>query len=359
MISPSGKNSSESPFSQAGPYRAVLCSRASDLDSVVSAVITACLLNHTEGGALHSAAVVPISRCELSLRREVIRLFSEAEIPTDIFCCLDDPSTEQMLADPLTRFVLVDHNRPDRDLHIPPDRVDLIIDHHRDEGDFPRAERIIQPAGSTASLVTDLVRSRAPGLLDSRAALLLAGAVILDTVCLSDEFGRCTETDRQAASVLLDITGADAKELYEMLRAEKFSCRGMSAEQLLLRDYKEFQQGAFRIGMCSVPMSLAGWMQETELLDIRFMEFLRQHQLTVLTVMSAFYQDQQFFRQLSVTTDRSDLLYAVPEYLHRKGADLNHLLTAGNTAVYSQGNTTYSRKIIQPLLSEFFCSSGG
>ena len=358
MDSSSGRDSSDSPVSQAGPHRAVLCSRAADLDSVASAVAAAWLLNCTEAAAWYSVPVIPISRGELSLRREVIRLFCEAGISADSLCFLDDPATVQMLSDPHTRFALVDHNRPDWNLHIP-DRVDLIIDHHRDEGYFPQAQRIIEPAGSAASLVTHLIRSRSPGLIDYQTALLLAGAVILDTICLSDESGRCTDTDRQAAAWLLEITGADAKTLYDMLRTEKFSSSGMSAQQMLMRDYQEFQQGGFRIGMASVPVSVTGWMEETDSLDIKFTEFLRQQQLTVLTVMGAYYQDQQFFRQVSMTARRADLLDAAAEHLHRKGADLTLLDRSGNTAVYSQGNTRFSRKIIQPLLSEFFCSSGG
>ena len=358
MDSSSGRDSSDSAFSQTGPYRAVLCSRAADLDSVASAAAAAWLLNRTEGSAWYSVPVIPISRGELSLRREVIRLFSEAGISTESLCFLDDPATVQMFSDPLTRYALVDHNRPDWNLHIP-DRVDLIIDHHRDEGYFPQAQRIIEPAGSAASLVTNLIRSRSPRLIDFQTALLLAGAVVLDTICLSDESGRCTDTDRQAAAWLLEITGADAKTLYEMLWVEKFSCSGMSAVQMLMRDYKEFHQGGFRIGMSSVPVSLTEWMEGTDSLDIKFTEFLRQQQLTVLTVLSAYYQDHQFSRQLSMTTLRADLLDAAAEHLHRKGADLTLLDRSGNTAVYSQGNTRFSRKIIQPLLSEFFCSSGG
>jgi len=117
----------------------------------------------------------------------------------------------------VTGVVLTDHNRlASRQEALLPSVID-IIDHHVDEGAYPAtAHARIELVGSCCTLVAQAMAARetCAGVMESPAvALLLQGAVLLDTAKLDPEQKRATAADHEvAAAVAAAAAAAGASE---------------------------------------------------------------------------------------------------------------------------------------------------
>ena len=68
---------------------------------------------------------------------------------------------------------------------------------------------------------------------------LLLGAILLDTDNLSEITGIATEKDSEVVAVLSSMTESSCDDLFNELSAAKFDTSGLSAYDLLRRDYKD------------------------------------------------------------------------------------------------------------------------
>lgn len=124
-----------------------------------------------------------------------------------------------------------------------------VIDHHG-VGTLQTGNQIIyeaKPIGATATIVwLDYLNY---GLeIDKTTAHLLLGAVLSDTSNLSGS--TTTEADAAAVkdlSVLAGIENVD--EFYNKMHAEKISYKGMSNEEILFSDYKEYEAFGTKYGI--------------------------------------------------------------------------------------------------------------
>jgi len=245
-------------------------------------------------------ALVPTPRVDFSLRPENIHALALAGItnPFVELLCPEDLSA----AHNCTRYALVDHNTLDTRYSTSDARVVAIIDHHEDEGKYcdTASPRIIEPCGSSASLVTSLCmscfssdhRSQIPPEL----AVLLLSAITIDTQGLR-KGGKAIDVDRAAAAWLLPYakkasslssTPAAATEtpedpgtytlekisghpligsLANTLNSEKRAVSHFSTRDLLRRDYKQYTflssplsrgtGGTVQAGLSTVPLPLS------------------------------------------------------------------------------------------------------
>ena len=124
-----------------------------------------------------------------------------------------------------------------------------VIDHHG-VGTLSTGNQVVyegRPIGSTATIIwLDYLNY---GLeIDQTTAYLLLGAVLSDTMNLT---GQTTcEADRVAVRMLAEKAGvSDVDELFKELRKEQLSYEGMSDEQILFLDYKEYEASGVKYGI--------------------------------------------------------------------------------------------------------------
>ena len=129
-----------------------------------------------------------------------------------------------------------------------------IIDHHG-VGSVTTGHQLVyeaKPIGATATIIwLDYLNYGIE--IDKTTATLLLGAILSDTANLTGT--TVTEADRQAVVRLAGLAGiTDVKNFYQGLHSEALSYDGMTSEEILFSDYKEYEVSGvkFGIGMVSV-----------------------------------------------------------------------------------------------------------
>ena len=247
----------------------------------------------------------------MSLRRENLLALERCQVPESTLLNIDAlPAEPNTLAALGAKFALVDHNallppfRPNSadGQSIADDPVEIIIDHHDDEGQHESAavREIKVPTGSCASLVTDHFRSLwkkalsgPSGLQGSpippEVATLLLSAIMIDTSGLKAG-GKGMDVDYASSAFLFPIsslasdagdaagdvsllstgtsTPKDLTSFTTELQDAKFNISDMSTHDLLLRDYKEYtlptassSYPTLQVGLSTVPMGLKSWLE--------------------------------------------------------------------------------------------------
>ena len=124
-----------------------------------------------------------------------------------------------------------------------------VIDHHG-VGTLQTGNQVVyeaKPIGATATIVwLDYLNY---GLeIDKTTAHLLLGAVLSDTSNLSAS--TTTEADAAAVKELSVLAGVEnVDEFYNKMHAEKISYKGMSNEEILFSDYKEYEAYGTKYGI--------------------------------------------------------------------------------------------------------------
>ena len=152
-------------------------------------------------------------------------------------------------------MILVDHSEYTQSAEGLNDaNIITIIDHHG-AGSVTTGNPIIydaRPIGATATIVW--MRYRNYGFEpDEDIALVLAGAVLSDTLNLKSS--STTSADVEALGALCKLAGLKDKDtFYQNMYIASLSYEGMSAEEVILNDYKEYEAGGqkFAIGVINV-----------------------------------------------------------------------------------------------------------
>ncbi len=335
----------------------VMGNEAADLDSMASSIAYAYLftLKNPDSPAL---PVMPVARGDFHLRTEAVFVMNEAGIGSDDLVFIDDVDFSKLMDG--AGLVLVDHNALAPALEKFSDKVVGILDHHHDEGLFPEANpRIIQPTGSATSIVAkefldqDVTISR-------EVAILLFGTILLDTVNLDDSAGRVTDADKEIAEKLQPLCPLPRQEYFDKVQQAKFSVEGLSTNDLLRKDYKEWVLGQTKLGIGSALLQLKEWAQMDGDLAAGFDAFCQERNLDLLLSMNA-YTDPDFNRDLAIYCQTEGEHEKLLAYLQEKGLDLESIEIEGQEkdspgfiGFYKQGNLGISRKKMQPILAAYF-----
>jgi manganese-dependent inorganic pyrophosphatase len=160
----------------------------------------------------------------------------------------------QLIVPTREKVILVDHNERSQAVEgIEGADIVEIIDHHR-LGGLETGEPIFirhEPVGCTATIIANMYWHRGIDIPKTIAGLLLS-AILSDTVLFKSP--TCTSKDKTTATRLAEIAGIDIQSYgADMLKAGA-SIAGMTANDILRTDLKEFQMGEFRvvIGQISV-----------------------------------------------------------------------------------------------------------
>ncbi|MFA6376934.1 MAG: DHH family phosphoesterase, partial [Candidatus Paceibacterota bacterium] len=151
-------------------------------------------------------------------------------------------------------LILVDHNETGQ---MPGGadaaRIIEVIDHHKIS--FQGNEPIkfhTEPAGSTATIVARIMLANKFKITKQLAGILVS-AILSDTVVFKS--ATTTEIDIKTAKTLGKIAKiANLKTFGIEIKKQKASLKGLTAEQIIRADYKEFEAGGkkFAIGQIEV-----------------------------------------------------------------------------------------------------------
>ncbi|SFG28330.1 manganese-dependent inorganic pyrophosphatase [Halobacillus alkaliphilus] len=203
---------------------------------------------------ISSAIAYAALKNSLGFNTEPVRLGEiggETQYALDYFD-VKAPRLVEKVSDEVEQVILVDHNERQQSVEdLAEVKILEVIDHHRianfeTEGPlYYRAE----PVGCTATILNKLYKENNKEISKPMAGLMLS-AIISDSLLFKSP--TCTEEDRQAAEELAVIAGVNAEEYgLEMLKAGA-DISGLSAEEVISLDAKEFSMGDKNVEIAQV-----------------------------------------------------------------------------------------------------------
>uniref|UniRef100_G3MLY9 DHHA2 domain-containing protein n=1 Tax=Amblyomma maculatum TaxID=34609 RepID=G3MLY9_AMBMU len=337
----------------------VLGNESCDLDSAVSAIVTAYLLHELQ--PVTSLLVVPVlnvARKDVRLRTEVTYFFEQVEIPLDSLVCRDEIDLKRLHSQSKLSLTLVDHNllpKEDADLQ---GAVQEIIDHHRLETSH-RCDKTVEMVGSCCTLVAEKLLHSKPELASPQVALLLYGTILLDTVCLSESARKTTAKDLEMVSRLQALLPElNKEEVFKPLCRAKSNVDGLCLDELLRKDLKVVCSSAKRIAISSVPGEIKSICQENTM-EAELGKFCETHGYSALIILTIAVEEKSNSVQRQLAVFSSDImlkqqltstLLAVGEPsldLQVSHMSTDHLIT------FVQGNAQASRKVVLPVVRKF------
>ncbi|KAF2871127.1 exopolyphosphatase-like protein [Massariosphaeria phaeospora] len=275
----------------------VIGNESADLDSMTCSILYAYIRSMSPPQNAFTPLYIPITNIPasgLQIRPEFLALFRYANTEAGHLITLDDlpdlSVIETKLRPENTRWVLVDHNVLQGQLgEIYVDRVGGVIDHHADESKVPEETgcepRIIEKSGSCSSLVTNYCRqdwdslsqsaissgaAHAQGdslsddgavvrLWDAEVAQLGLASILIDTSNLQSK-DKTTEHDIKAVEYLEAkimicpqlSTSFDRATFYQEIDLAKKDIGGLELQDILRKDYKQWDEGGQKLGISSV-----------------------------------------------------------------------------------------------------------
>ena len=182
------------------------------------------------------------------------------------------------------RVVLVDHNELSQSVPgLEEAEILEIIDHHRladIQTPYPIYVRN-EPVGSTNTIIAGMFRDR--GLMPSAGmAGMMAAAILSDTVMFKSP--TCTERDIQTANRMARIANISLEDLGREIFSA--SVEGKTEEELLFRDYKEFQIAGNSLAVGQITcVDSAGILERKEAFLALMEETARQKDFDLLILM--------------------------------------------------------------------------
>ncbi|KAH0831296.1 hypothetical protein J3R83DRAFT_13937 [Lanmaoa asiatica] len=305
-------------------WTVVMGNEAGDLDSLASSIGFAWLLSHIPTTNTRAIALITTPREDFVLRAEnlyALELVGIKEDFQELLCPEDLPKPNLS-----TNFALVDHNSLHPAYTFPSARVTAIVDHHEDEGNYldTASPRIIEPAGSCASLVTRVIKSYPTLRIPPELAAFLLSAIVVDTHDLR-KGGKAIAVDYEASAWLLPRANVPSSEnfvgqavetpqhvpdhswiqsLSDTLSAKKSAVSHLNVRDLLRRDYKEYSfnlsssicgNGPYSIkaGLATVPLPLSTFFSPSPTSAVvATQEWIKERGVSILGVLTAYKSKQ-------------------------------------------------------------------
>lgn len=148
------------------------------------------------------------------------------------------------------KFILTDHSEIIQSVdNFSEAEIVGIVDHHKlgDVTTSSPVDILVRPLGSTCTIVSSLYDYYEKNIPKEIAGIMLC-AILSDTVLFKS--ATTTDDDRVVAKRLAEIAGVEDIEKLgmEMLKV-KSAIEGISARDLVMRDYKDFNMGEFKVGI--------------------------------------------------------------------------------------------------------------
>ncbi len=338
----------------------ILGNESGDLDSVVSSILYAYFLSR-EDRAESDALYIPllnIHREDLLLRKDVDYLLQLAGIPSHTLLFLDDElPLQKLLQHNRLRLHLVDHNalRP-KQRHLS-SAVVSIIDHHVDEClSYPllaSSHKLIEPVGSSATLIAEKIIANPSITLTLDIAKLLLAPILIDTYDLQS-VEKTTDRDRVIAAILKAVVFQTLPEnFYEQLLNKKNDATELTSTMLLSKDFKEYLDGALLYGISTLPATVCWEREESSNLAPLLERYTLERGLSLLIILMSNQSQTKLKRTIIVYSPHKSILGAFRSYV-QKDVQLSQILIPLHFAEEEQmsfyGTEEFiARKKLQPL----------
>ncbi|KAL8750792.1 MAG: hypothetical protein Q9184_006295 [Pyrenodesmia sp. 2 TL-2023] len=327
---------------------------SADLDSLTSSILYAYIRSLNPPRNAFAPLYIPLLNlpaADISLRPEFEALFRHANIDSSHLVTLDDlpKPDERELKPEDTQWILVDHNKLQGVLgDTYSSRVRGVVDHHEDEGVVPQdtdpEPRVIEKCGSCTSLVVRTLRSsweagtdafslssgaaHAQGdslvndasvtrTWDAQLAKMALASILIDTANLTAK-SKVEKADRDAVEYLevkINLSPQDAAQwdrtkFYNEIDAAKRDIGGLSFEDILRKDYKQWDENRLTLGISSVVKPLDFIVEKVihdteEDKETRFVtaigDFMAVRNLSIFAIMSTSMSEAgEFQRELYI-----------------------------------------------------------
>ncbi len=150
---------------------------------------------------------------------------------------------------PTDKIIIVDHNVYTQAVKgAEAAEIIEILDHHY-LGDFKTLKPIycrVEPLGSTSTIIAKIFRENNKKPTKKQASLLLAG-IISDTLLLTSP--TTTKQDKETVKWLNKIAKIDLKKFAKEMFEAKSSIKGLKIEDIIFKDYKEFNFSGKKFGI--------------------------------------------------------------------------------------------------------------
>lgn len=150
------------------------------------------------------------------------------------------------------QVIMVDHSEEAQAVNgIEQAEILEIIDHHR-IGGLQTGSPIYyrnEPVGSTATIISKL-HAEQQVEISPQIAGILCSAIISDTVKFKSPTS--TQEDYEAAEQLAEIAGIDIDKFSSEMFGAGFSLKGLSTEEIIKNDFKEYVIGKYKVGVGQV-----------------------------------------------------------------------------------------------------------
>jgi len=206
--------------------------KSPDLDSVATAVCYAYLKNKID-----------------STNEYVAKRAGDANVETKCLFEKFGVAMPELLSDATDKkIILVDHNEKEQTIDgSEKSEIVEIVDHHKMKFEYGRPIFIhIEPIGATCTIVFKMFKHRKVELPKELASIMLA-AILVDTVITKSP--TCTDRDVQAIKELSEIVGVDYQEFGMEIFKVRADVFGLSPEEILVNDYKDFDIHGNKIGI--------------------------------------------------------------------------------------------------------------
>ncbi|KIC76990.1 hypothetical protein DB41_DN00110 [Neochlamydia sp. TUME1] len=264
----------------------VLGNESADLDSVISSLMYAYLLYENHSRQELYLPLINIKREEVNTRKDLLYLLQLAKISTNHLLFLEEAPFSYLFSRRQLRLNLVDHHILRMDQQIFSAAVESIIDHHFPEPiNYPLlspASLLIEPVGSTATLIAEKLFAHPTINITPKIATLLLAPILVDTHNLKS-IDKTTWRDIKIAEKLLQVAaGALPSNFYDILQVEKNNISLLSPLQLLNKDFKSYLAGNFFYGISSLPQGVDWWQQERQSLLPLLNTYVQEKKLSLL-----------------------------------------------------------------------------
>jgi exopolyphosphatase len=342
---------------------AVMGNEAADADSVVSAIAYACFLEKTIANNNETyIPVINICKNDIKLRREILLLLSNACIDIENLFFIDEFDIKKYSDNNKLKIILTDHNKLSWKQENLAKDIEGIIDHHIDENAYNTKNKIIEQTGSCATIVSQIIIEKNPELLTKEFAQMLLSPILLDTSNISPKNSKTTKKDIEVAQYLISKFNIDAGILFYTLHNEKHNISNFSACDILRKDYKEWIMGNYKTGFSSTNIPIEKWfLKEKNLIEV-FGQFYTNNSLDIFIIMISYTDMAVFKRELVLFSKNSTIIDKLCSYLQENGSVLEKIsidesyITCSRQYInfFTQKNTAYSRKKLQPVINSFF-----
>lgn len=343
-------------------WHVILGTEACDLDSAVSSVVYAYLLTKLCSDASKVDTlflpILNIHRSSLITRRDIAHSFQKINIPLDLLPCKNEINLKELASSGKLELTLVDHN-----ILAPQDKylenyVSEIIDHHKDERieKHKNVKTRLEAVGSCATLIAEEFFNKASKDISKEIASLLYDTILLDTINFSPEAKKGTPLDEIYVTKLEAILNTkDRNQTFLAAQNAKFDVTGLSFSQLLTRDLKVAANDNISVAVPSVAISLKNVPDVCAQLET----FVNENNFDVIVVVGITCSEETVKRELlvySASPRKSKDLIAELKEVKDPSLNLKQIATEVNSSrihLFSQGNTTASRKVILPVIRSF------